>query len=255
MGRRVKITSPRGSSRCPIRLLLGEALGSCKVNTHDGAGGAARMARDLHEGLLREGDCSILAVGHRRSAYDCVRLINNDSLRNPWSRLWLSAEAALERATPLFRGKGRLALFCPTGAPGPRSRGSARRRLLRLPGHVASRRLGWINGLDASAQPSRQLLRFASRARTDNALPTVLPHYTTHGYWPGTVPILLVVKDGQTGCGSCPDLTDSAGCPPGLDRRNWRSKRDIFAASSLYVATPSRWRGQGGALHARVGDY
>lgn len=45
----------------------------------------------------------------------------------------------------------------------------------------------------------------------------------------------------QTGCGKCPDLTLYPSIRRDATAWNWRRKRNIFARSSLYVATPSRW--------------
>jgi glycosyltransferase involved in cell wall biosynthesis len=45
----------------------------------------------------------------------------------------------------------------------------------------------------------------------------------------------------RTGCGSCPDLTIPPAVPADATGENWRRKRDIFASTRLYVATPCRW--------------
>jgi glycosyltransferase involved in cell wall biosynthesis len=45
----------------------------------------------------------------------------------------------------------------------------------------------------------------------------------------------------RTGCGECPDLRIDPAIRSDGTAENWRVKRDIYAASRLYVATPSRW--------------
>jgi glycosyltransferase involved in cell wall biosynthesis len=45
----------------------------------------------------------------------------------------------------------------------------------------------------------------------------------------------------KTGCGQCPDLTIYPAIKRDATANNWRRKRDIYARSRLYVATPSQW--------------
>ena len=45
----------------------------------------------------------------------------------------------------------------------------------------------------------------------------------------------------KTGCGQCPDLSIYPAVKRDATAYNWRRKRDIYAQSRLYVATPSRW--------------
>ena len=70
---------------------------SLEVNTHDFGGGAARVAHDLHQGLLSAGDESVFAVGFKDSDDDLVRRIDSTRYRNAWARFWLAVESALER--------------------------------------------------------------------------------------------------------------------------------------------------------------
>ena len=45
----------------------------------------------------------------------------------------------------------------------------------------------------------------------------------------------------MTGCGECPDLTIYPDIQRDATAYNWRRKREIYARSRLYIATPSRW--------------
>ena len=45
----------------------------------------------------------------------------------------------------------------------------------------------------------------------------------------------------RTGCGACPDLTIYPAVPRDATAFNWQRKRDIYAKSRLFVATPSAW--------------
>ncbi len=45
----------------------------------------------------------------------------------------------------------------------------------------------------------------------------------------------------QTGCGACPDLTLPPAVAADATDSNWTRKRDIFAASRLFVTAPTAW--------------
>jgi glycosyltransferase involved in cell wall biosynthesis len=45
----------------------------------------------------------------------------------------------------------------------------------------------------------------------------------------------------KSGCGNCPDLSIYPAVTRDATAINWRRKQKIYAASRLYVATPSRW--------------
>ena len=64
----------------------------------------------------------------------------------------------------------------------------------------------------------------------------------------------------ETGCGSCPTLRSPPAIERDATRGNWLRKRDILAASRLFVAAPSQWALEranrsilaGGMVEARV---
>jgi glycosyltransferase involved in cell wall biosynthesis len=45
----------------------------------------------------------------------------------------------------------------------------------------------------------------------------------------------------KTGCGECPDLTIYPAIRRDATAHNWERKRDVYAKSRFYVATPSQW--------------
>ena len=45
----------------------------------------------------------------------------------------------------------------------------------------------------------------------------------------------------KTGCGDCPDLTIYPPVRRDATAYNWQRKRDLYARSRLYIATPSQW--------------
>ncbi len=216
-------------------------LSIVQVNTRDDAGGAARIARDIHERLLRHGDRSRLVVGLKRSSESAVFRMDNDRYRNPWSRFWLLAERRLEQSSVAFRGKGRLGnLLGDVALP---ARAVAGQRGLEYFGYPAAwHPEGWsdqaslihLHNLHGDYFDLRALPMLTARS------PTMI---TLHDAWllAGHCGHSLDCERWRIGCGACPDLS----IPPAIKRdgtmRNWRAKRDVFAASTLYVATPSRW--------------
>jgi len=236
---------------------LAAPISVVQVNTHDDAGGAARVARDLHEGLLRVGERSRMAVGRKRLADDAVRLIDNDKHRNAWSRLWLAAESAFRQAPISFKGKGRLTpMLVDVALPG---RALAVRRGVDYFGYPATRHVGdW-----AAAAELLHLHNLHGEYFDLRALPELSARFTTvltlHDAWllAGHCGHSFECERWRTGCGNCPDLS----IPPPIRRdgtaQNWRLKRDVFAASTLYVAAPSKWlmdKAETSILARAIGD-
>jgi glycosyltransferase involved in cell wall biosynthesis len=71
-------------------------------------------------------------------------------------------------------------------------------------------------------------------------IPTVM---TLHDTWmlSGHCAYTLGCDRWKTGCGHCPDLSIYPAIARDGTATNWQRKRDIYAASRLYIATPSRW--------------
>lgn len=199
------------------------------------------MARDLHDGLLSVGERSMMAVGRKHVADDCVRLIDNDNYRNAWSRFWLGAEMSLEDSPFSLKGKGRLiALLADVALP---ARALARRRGVDYFGYPATLHTDeWAPSADLLHLHNLHGGYFDLRAlpTLTERFPTVL---TLHDAWlfSGHCGHSFGCEKWRSGCGGCPDLTI-----PGPVRRdrtdwNWRVKREAFATSRVNVATPSRW--------------
>lgn len=76
--------------------------------------------------------------------------------------------------------------------------------------------------------------------RLSQQVPTVL---TLHDAWllSGHCAHSFDCERWKTGCGQCPDLTIYPAIKRDATAYNWRRKRDIYAKSRLYVATPSHW--------------
>lgn len=71
-------------------------------------------------------------------------------------------------------------------------------------------------------------------------IPTIM---TLHDTWmlSGHCAYTLGCDRWKTGCGRCPDLSIYPAIARDGTAENWHRKRAIYAASRLYVATPSRW--------------
>lgn len=71
-------------------------------------------------------------------------------------------------------------------------------------------------------------------------VPTVV---TLHDTWllSGHCAYTLGCERWRSGCGDCPDLTVYPAISRDATAFNWRRKQAIYARSSLFVSTPSRW--------------
>ena len=217
-------------------------LSILQVSTSDVLGGAERVAADLFRAYRQRGHRSWLAVGHRSDHDPDVFLVPNDQYRKWGPRLATSLGNWL---TP-FAG---------------RIRGAARLRELIQAACDAPRLADILRG--------REDFHFPGTWKLLNLLPNrpdVIHCHNLHGYyfdlralpWLATqAPLLLTLHDGwllsghcahsfecnrwQEGCGSCPDLRIYPAVWRDATASNWQRKKNIFAASKIYVATPSNW--------------
>jgi glycosyltransferase involved in cell wall biosynthesis len=123
------------------------------------------------------------------------------------------------------------------------------------------RRLDQRRGLETYRYPaSRGAPELAPRR------PDIIHAHNLHGgyfdlralaEWSDVYPVVLTLHDSwlltghcshslgcerwRIGCGACPDLTIYPAVRRDATARNWERKRDVFAASRLFVATPSAW--------------
>lgn len=204
-----------------------------QVNDNDSRGGAAAVARQLHEGYARAGHEAWLAVGEKRSDARNVVEIPNDARRSAWERSFLRlAKGRSSRAARL--------LFGAVSSP---------RRALR-----ASR------GEENFEHPgTRELLSIAPR-------PDAVHFHNLHGEYfdlrelpaiTGAVPALITLHDAWLlsghcahsldcerwthGCGECPYLDVYPAVMRDATAANWRRKQEILRRSRLFVVTPSQW--------------
>ncbi len=217
-----------------------------QVNTRDVAGGSEAVARNLLDAYGRLGHDAYLAVGSTiRSQPNVVSLAPHDRK---------TAHGWLCRRLPVFVNRI------------TRRNTAALERRLRAFAGPARRFRRWRGHEDFDYPHSRQLLQHVPQ------VPDVVHCHNLHGgYLPAggyfdlrylselsrMVPVVLTLHDAwllsghcahslacerwENGCGSCPDLTLYPAIQRDATARNWEVKRNIFAESRLYIATPCRW--------------
>jgi glycosyltransferase involved in cell wall biosynthesis len=216
----------------PLRIL--------QVSTFDINGGAEKVAWNLFQAYRSGGYESWLAVGTKRG--DDPNVISMPSLGHQglWSRPWLTLEKRLQS------GQGITYAAC-----------RAFLRALANPADELGPRLGME---DFNYPGTHRLLELVPHK------PDVVHCHNLHGGYfdlraipslSRQVPVLLTLHDAwllsghcshsfscdrwKFGCGRCPDLTIYPRIRHDATSYNWRRKRDLFAKSRLYVATPCRW--------------
>jgi glycosyltransferase involved in cell wall biosynthesis len=220
-----------------------------QVSTADIAGGAERVAWQLMQGYRHEGHTSWMAVGEKYTQDPGVYPMLHDPARTGWCRWCLAVASRL--------------------APSDRRKRSARwlHRALALglgqPGRAWHR---W-QGKEDFEFPATSLLD-----RITPTTPDIIHCHNLHGSWlpdggyfdlaglphlSRRYPLVLTLHDAwllsghcahsfecerwMTGCGSCPDLTIYPAVRRDATAYNWSRKKAIYAASRVYVATPSQW--------------
>ncbi len=213
-----------------------------QLSSHDIAGGAERVAYELHQAYGRRGHLSTLAVGQRRGKGNTVLEIPNDDYRGKWARAWLWPSKALMPYQSSVRGAVRLQklLF---------SIGQPKRWLQGFKGHE-----------DFDFPATEHLLGlFESK-------PDVLHCHNLHGGYfdlrklpdlNREIPIVMTLHDTwllsghcaysfdcgrwETGCGQCPDLTIYPPLKRDATAFNWQRKKDIYRQCRFYLAADSHW--------------
>ncbi|WP_455371662.1 glycosyltransferase, partial [Petrachloros mirabilis] len=220
-----------------------------QVSTYDKGGGAEAVAWQLFEEYRRRGHASVMAVGEKRSGdMDVISLSRaaDSSLLERWS------QKLSERLSPYegrLRGAWRLRRWLQEYAAHPPNWWQAR--------------LGMEN---YNFPETWRVLTIA------NSQPDILHCHNLHGGWLSRggyfdlralpwlsrqVPVMVTLHDTwllsghcaytlgcdrwKAGCGICPDLSIYPALLRDGTAFNWKRKKDIYANSRLYVATPSRW--------------
>jgi len=220
-----------------------ERIRILQVSTSDGRGGAEKVAYNLHRAYRARGYPAWLAVGYKQTDDDHVLVIPNDACRGAWARFWLCAGRMLDPLVGRVKGVGRLRQRISLGVGQPR-----RWRTVQQ-GHEDLDFPGTWRLLDLL--PERPDVVHCHNLHGGYFDLRALPWLSQH------VPVVLTLHDAwllsghcahsfdcerwKTGCGQCPDLSIYPAVKRDATAYNWRRKRDIYAQSRLYVATPSRW--------------
>lgn len=218
------------------------------VSTADIAGGAEKVASQLFNQYRRFGHDCWLAVGLKRSDDQNVFVIPNDKCKSLWTHLCTNLAKRVRALASKVRGTGRVS------------------RWLHGLGEPSRCFSVWLGHEDFNFPGIWRLLQLMPE------FPNIVHCHNLHGAWLSSggyfdlralpwlsqqVPVVLTLHDAwllsghcahsfecerwETGCGQCPDLTIYPAVKRDATAYNWQRKRDIYARSRLYVATPCQW--------------
>ena len=220
-----------------------------QVSAADKGGGAEAVAWQLFQCYRDRHHGSWLAVGAKFTADKDVLVIPNDAFCSLWGRWCLAFGDLLSPLVGKVRGVWRLRALLQTWIAHPKrwlelQRGRenfdfpATWHVLDLVGdrpdivHCHNLHGGWLS---RGGFFDLRALGWLSRR-----VPTVV---TLHDSWllSGHCASTMGCERWKIGCGNCPDLTIYPAILRDATDYNWRRKREIYAGSALYVATPSQW--------------
>ena len=219
-------------------------LSILQVNTLDTEGGVANVVRNLFLAYRARGHGSWLAVGRKRCNEPNIFGIPDEIGWIHRASGYVALQVKLTRLASQFPGKGWGLIS----------------RWLRLLTHPRTLAETYRGVEDFNFPGTYRLLDLSPK------LPGIVHCHNLHGgyfdlralpWLSHQVPVVLTLHDAwllsghcshsfdcerwTIGCGQCPDLTIYPAIHRDATAFNWQRKREIYARSRLYVATPSRW--------------
>ena len=220
-------------NHAPLRIL--------HVNTSDQAGGAEKVAYELHTACRQHGHPSHLAVGRKtRTNDDSISVLNHDTERPAWTRYWRAQQLALCQkqihVAPVLAGW--LADLAEPRAWRERTRGwenfdaPGTWRLFDAPRQRPD--VLHLHNLHGGYFDLRALPWLSQQA------PTVI---TLHDEWllTGHCAYTFDSDRWEHGCQHCPDLEVYPPLRRDTTAQNWRRKQQLYARSRVYIAAASQW--------------
>ena len=220
-----------------------------QVSTYDRGGGAEAIAWQLLEEYRRRGHKATMAVGEKHGTDPDVSRISGGGEHGKWGTFCRQFAEQLLPLEGKVRGVWQLRRALHTWVASPKRWHDLYlgKEYFHFPStwhlldsgqekpdvvHCHNLHGGWLSHggyFDLRALPwlSRQV-------------PTVV---TLHDTWllSGHCAYTLGCERWRSGCGGCPDLTIYPSISRDATAFNWRRKKDIYARSSLFISTPSRW--------------
>ncbi len=216
-------------------------LNVLQVSTFEKSGGAARIAWNLHHAYRNRRIKAYMAVGRKETDDPNVFVIPNEQVRSIWTRGLLSINRHIE-ANMHIHGAWPLSQML-SWITEPTRQWDLRRGIedFHYPGSWKLLKLVpeqpdilHCHNLHGSYFDLRVL------SWLSHQVPVVL---TLHDTWllSGHCAYTMGCERWKTGCGQCPDLTIYPSIKKDATAHNWQRKKDIYARSWVYVATPSQW--------------
>jgi len=213
-----------------------------QISAADVLGGAENIAMNLSKSYRQQGHQSWLAVGSKHGTQTNVFEIPNERYRSHWSRFWVSASRYLQPKVGTSLGATRALKLIQRAGEWERLKNVlSGHEDFEFPGtwHVLEL-LDELPDIVHCHNLHGNFFDLRALPWLSNRIPVVL---TLHDAWllSGHCSHSLDCERWKTGCGDCPYLMS----PPAIlrdgSRFNWIRKKQIFAESQLYVATPCEW--------------
>jgi glycosyltransferase involved in cell wall biosynthesis len=214
-----------------------------QLSTFDFSGGAERVALALHRAYRRRGHDAHLLVRFKQTRSDQVFEIDPYAHTMPWGPVCAKLEKWV-RNIPTFRGQYRLVKWL---------------RLATLPmrwldnwqgyedfnypySHHLLNVQGWRPDLIHAHNLHDKYFDLRALSHLSQQIPVI---WTLHDSWALTGHCThfshINCDRWRRGCGDCPDLKNHLAIRRDRSAANWQRKKQIYQASKLAIATPSRW--------------